>query len=550
MPSAQRPELVTLAIAIFFAAFLNFPFWQLFYRALEPQTVNDWLFVAATFAGLVVVNNWVLSLIAFRPMFRIILAIVLPITAAASFFMGEYGIVIDVAMLRNMFQTDTHEAGDLITIGLVIHVLAFGLLPAALIWMTPWVPRGWRADMRSRAIVTVVSVLTLSAIGYGYLGQFMWTFREHKELLLTLTPFNIAKAVQKYARAPVLTTHRPVTRYGEDARREPSTNSNGRHKLFVIVVGETAGASHFGLNNYERDTTPELAKTTNVVNYTHATSCGTDTAHSVPCMFSGYHRQEFSIDKASARENLLDILKRADIDVIWRENQSGCKGVCDRITTEVLTGSPQPAAQGYSGNYDEILIDGLEQRIAALERDTVIVLHMMGSHGPAYWKRYPPSFETFRPVCMTTQVSHCTREMIVNAYDNSIRYTDHVLARLIAILGDADNHNVDTGMIYMSDHGESLGENNIYLHGMPYAIAPKEQVSIPAIAWYAPKFASQLGLDTACLAQTTQDPISHDNLFHTVLGALGVITKTYDADLDINLRCRRNIAPAIAHKSR
>ena len=286
-------------------------------------------------------------------------------------------------------------------------------------------------------------------------------------------------------------------------------------------------------------TNPGLSKISDLINYGQAYSCGTDTAQSVPCMFSGLGRDGFTNAKADARENLLDIFKRAGIDVVWRENQSGCKGVCARIPTETLTGLKVPAFYPRTENFDDILVDGLDARIAKLDRDTVIVLHMMGSHGPAYWKRYPENFETFKSACKDSQFSRCELSTIINAYDNSILYTDHVLTRLIETLKGAASHGVDAGMIYASDHGESLGENGMYLHGMPYVIAPEAQIHVPMFVWLSPTMKEARGIDQDCMVSRSGGRVGHDNIFHSSLGILGVATRVYDPSLDLFAPCRK-----------
>ncbi len=305
------------------------------------------------------------------------------------------------------------------------------------------------------------------------------------------------------------------------------------------MVGETARWDHFALNGYSKPTNPMLSKVEGLINYSQAYSCGTDTAQSVPCMFSGFGKAGFTNAKAASRDNLLDILKRADIDVIWRENQAGCKGVCDRVQTETLTGHAAPTFYPSTENFDDVLVDGLDQRIANMQRDTVIVLHMMGSHGPAYWKRYPEKFEVFKPACKVVQFSDCETEHIINAYDNTILYTDHVLARLIGVLSTAESHGVDAGMLYVSDHGESLGEHNMYLHGMPYALAPEAQIHVPMVVWLSPSMREGAGIDIGCLVQRSPQRVSHDNLFSSVLGMMDVKTRVYDPALDLFSACRR-----------
>jgi lipid A ethanolaminephosphotransferase len=163
----------------------------------------------------------------------------------------------------------------------------------------------------------------------------------------------------------------------------------------------------------------------------------------------------------------------------------------------------------------------------------------MGSHGPAYYKRYPDAFERFRPACKQSQFSRCTNQEIVNAYDNSIVYTDYVLSRLIELLQDYDRDGIATSMIYLSDHGESLGEDNLYLHAMPYAIAPDVQKHIPLVLWLSPRYQAEFAVDMSCMKARKDRPVSQDNLFHSVLGVLDVQTKVYDSKLDIFAPCRK-----------
>ncbi|NOT72863.1 MAG: phosphoethanolamine--lipid A transferase [Hyphomicrobium sp.] len=539
MLKARRPEIVTLAVSAFIVGVLNIPFWQRFLTAVAPQTISEWAFIAAVGCGLLLIVNLILTLVSNHKAFAILMAVLLPLTAAASYFMHEYGVVIDDNMVRNVFETNTAEAQDLFAPKMLAAIMLLGLLPALLIWLTPWTGRSYRDDLVARLKTAAVSVPLFLVLVFPFWGSVLSTFREHRELRLTLTPSNYISATAKYLRGASALAATAIAPFGEDAKRAGPASINKRKSLFVVVVGETARADHFSLNGYARPTSPELAKIDGLINYGQAFSCGTDTAQSVPCMFSGLGRDGFSNRLASSRENLLDILKRAGLDVIWRENQSGCKGVCARVQTDVLTGLKHPTFYARSENHDEILLDGLDQKIANLERDTVIVMHMMGSHGPAYWKRYPDRFEAFKPVCKESQFSRCTRDEIVNAYDNTILYTDYVLAGLAKKLAVAEQHNVNAGMLYMSDHGESLGENNIYLHGMPYAFAPKAQIHVPMVMWLSPGFRAENSIDQACMSGRAAEKTSHDALFHSVLGVMNVKTSVYDASLDLFAPCRR-----------
>jgi lipid A ethanolaminephosphotransferase len=228
--------------------------------------------------------------------------------------------------------------------------------------------------------------------------------------------------------------------------------------------------------------------------------------------------------------------------VLWINNQSGCKGVCDR-TPHVTTANLQVPGLCANGEcFDEIMLKDLDARIADLPAErrakgVVVVLHQMGSHGPAYYKRTPKAFKKFLPECSSNALQECGQAQVVNAYDNTILYTDHFLTSTLTWLKTAEKKSA-TAMIYLSDHGESLGENNLYLHGLPYRIAPDVQKNVPWITWLSPSFERYSGVTTACLKKKPDDRISHDNYFHSVLGILGVQTSVYQKPLDIYASCR------------
>jgi lipid A ethanolaminephosphotransferase len=330
--------------------------------------------------------------------------------------------------------------------------------------------------------------------------------------------------------------------------------TNTRPRVFVLVVGETARAANFSLLGYARTTTPELARL-DVTSFRDVHSCGTSTVVSVPCMFSPFGRADYDERRIRNSEGLLNVLARAGYAVKWIDNQSGCKGVCQGAGIEYRRIDPKSKSDLCSGDecLDGILVRELESELHSVRRDTVIVLHMMGNHGPAYFRRYPAEFRRFRPDCATAELRNCTRAEVVNAYDNAILYTDHVLASLIHALEQRAG-SVDAALLYLSDHGESLGEAGFYLHGLPYSIAPDTQKHVPMIAWLSPQFAASGAVDRACLQRRTSETLSHDNLFHSVLGVLDVQTRAYRAGRDIFEACRgdsavlaQDGAPAAGH---
>jgi lipid A ethanolaminephosphotransferase len=319
--------------------------------------------------------------------------------------------------------------------------------------------------------------------------------------------------------------------------------------VFVLVVGETARAANFSLLGYSRATNPELARL-DVTAFADVRSCGTSTEISVPCMFSPYGRAGYDERRIHNSEGLLNVLARAGYAVKWIDNQSGCKGVCRGAGIDYRKIDPKSGADLCANGecLDGILVRELEAELEAVHRDTVIVLHMMGSHGPAYFRRYPPEFRRFTPDCETAELRKCTRYQVVNAYDNAILYTDHVLASLVEVLKKRGAA-MDAGMLYLSDHGESLGETGLYLHGLPYAIAPDTQKRVPMIAWLSPQFAASSTVDRICLRERSAEPLSHDNLFHSMLGVLDVQTSVYRPERDIFDGCRRPRGSSFAHNA-
>jgi len=239
----------------------------------------------------------------------------------------------------------------------------------------------------------------------------------------------------------------------------------------------------------------------------------------VPCMFSRLHRTSFSRSKARKEENVLDVLSRTGVAVSWRDNNSDSKGVAARLSYEDFRRRKVATLCDGQDCRDEILLEGLDDMLASTTGDRIVVLHLLGSHGPSYYKRYPPEFRKFVPDCAQDDVQSCSRETIVNAYDNTMLYTDHVLAKLIGML-ERHQDQIEPTMVYMSDHGESLGESGIYLHGLPYAVAPDEQTHVPGVVW-SPSH------DLKCVQARHMRAYSHDNLFPTLLGLFSIQTSEY-----------------------
>lgn len=355
--------------------------------------------------------------------------------------------------------------------------------------------------------------------------------REHKEVLASYQPGAAIGGAARYAKMMLKARDVVVAPLGRDAKKGPLISGAGKPVLTVVFVGETARAQNFGLNGYARDTTPELAER-DIVNFTDVTSCGTSTAVSVPCMMSNLTRDGYSYDASIRQENMLDVLTHAGVDVLWWDNNTGDQGTAARIgPIRRMQAADDPAACASGECTDAVFLKPLEATLPQITRDTVIFLHMVGSHGPSYFLRYPPEAEVFAPACRTPEFADCTPEEIVNAYDNSIRFTDHVIASTIDLLAGQDG--LATSVLFLSDHGESLGEDGLYLHAAPYFLAPETQTRVPMAMWFSDAYRDAFGLDLPCVAAKAHEPQSQDNLFHTVLGMMDVTTGVRSAALDL-----------------
>lgn len=533
---AVRPEWVTLIASAFLLTGFNLVLWQ----HLFEITASDGQGIVMRVAfGLMILAafNIVLTLLAFRPVLKPVLTLIFMISAGVAYFMSQYGVLIDTGMLRNFAQTNTTEVRDLLSIKLLAYIVLLGVLPSCLLWKTPVSYRRWHRELLSKILVSVASVAVIGGVALVNYQGLSSLFRNHHELRLMVVPSNYIGASAGYLREQIASARQPFVTLGEDAQRNPAWQTHGRKSLTVLVVGESARAENFGILGYDRDTTPKLDKEAGLIAFTDVHSCGTETAVSVPCMFSDMGRKNYNASKAKNEEGLLDVLKHAGLDVIWRDNQSGCKGTCDRVTLDDVSNLKDPVLCANSECRDEILLQGLQHFIDTLDKDTVLVLHQMGSHGPEYFKRYPKAFEKFTPVCESNALNNCSRESIVNGYDNTLLYTDHVLSSLIDILR-SNQAKVDTAMLYLSDHGESLGEYNLFLHGTPYMLAPDQQKHVPMLAWFSDAYKASFSVDTGCLQKERNAPLSQDNLFHSMLGLLEVNTKVYNPSLDMFAGCR------------
>ncbi|GHF42422.1 phosphoethanolamine transferase [Seohaeicola zhoushanensis] len=532
----HRPELgateFNMLVATYMLAMFNAGFWTRLTTVFKGDPLHVILFGAAVWT----LTVFTLSLVSLPRLHRPAAAAILLLAAASAWYQDQLGILIDKLMIQNVMNTTVAESRHLVTGAYVRHMLLTGVLPAALLF----VPRLRYPRVRHILWKFPLTALTGFALTFGLLFLDLKAnaaaIREHRDLMASYQPGASIAAIYKYTKMELRSQNQEVKPLGTDAVKGPLLASGGKPVLMVVFAGETARAQNFGLNGYARDTTPELAKL-DIVNFTDTTSCGTATAVSLPCMFSPFPRSGYSNEAFMGSENLFDVLAHAGVTPLWWDNNTGDQYIARRTgTSHQIDATIDPAACEMGECTDQALLKVLDDTVAAMTEDTVLVLHMIGSHGPSYYLRYPPEFADFQPDCRTADLAKCSIEEVVNAYDNSIRYTDHILAASIERLQAQDR--VVAGMIYMSDHGESLGENGLYLHAAPWFMAPDTQTHVPFLMWLSQDFRQRMGIDFACLRDKADQPVSQDNLFHTLLGLMDVSTSVRDPELDLAASCR------------
>ena len=537
----RRPLGLVVAASVWLATLGNVPLWLALDRLAVLDGTRGLAFAGGLALAIAAVLALLLGALAWRFTLKPAVLFMLFASAAGTHFMLAFGVVIDPGMMVNVLQTDPREAADLLTLRFGATVLLLGMLPALAVWRWPLRPAAWPRQLAHNAALCACSLLLLVASTLAIFQGLSSTTRNHKQLRYLINPLNSIYALGHTAAAPFKRGPSRLQPIGEDATLGASHAAQRRAPLLVLVLGETARSANFAINGYGRATTPEL-QALGATSFRNAWACGTSTAASLPCMFSHLPRDEFDRREGNY-EDLLDVLQRAGLAVLWLDNQAGCKGVCDRVFSARTADAPDAALCNAGECFDAFMLQGLEERIAALPaerraRGVVVVMHQMGSHGPAYYKRSPAAFKRFTPECASHSLQDCSTEQVVNAYDNTIVYTDHFLAATVRWL-EAQQDRADAALLYVSDHGESLGENRLYLHGLPYAIAPEVQKRVPWITWLSPGFSDRRGVTAECLQGSIDTRLSHDNYFHSVLGLIDVRTSVYRPALDVYAGCAK-----------
>ncbi len=526
---------ITLFISLFITLFGNFSFW----KNLNSRVsfLEDPVLSISFFIIILIITNLLLTLFSFKSIFKITAILVLISSSFAAYFMDSYAVMIDKGMIKNVLLSDFNEASELFSIELLITVLLMGVIPSWLLFKVRIDYQTVLKGLFQKTIITVISLIIITTTLYSSYQDLSFFGRNNRELRHLINPTNYIFSLKSVISNSFKETNIVVKPIEKDAKMS-LLSVNRKPSLVILVLGETARAMNLSLNGYSRNTNPLLSKQ-RIINFNDVSSCGTATAVSVPCMFSKFPRTDFSESKGKQFENLLDVVKHAGYQVLWRDNNTGCQGNCERIEYEDLAHKEIVKFCSGGNCVDEILLDDLQTIVDSKNGDRLIILHQKGNHGPTYHRRYPKEFEVFKPVCKTNQLRSCSQQEVLNAYDNAILYSDYFLSKTIDFL-KTNSQKYNTAMVYISDHGESLGENNLYLHGLPYMIAPKEQKKVPLIVWLSKSYQQVHGIDKSCVAKKSSSKLSHDNLFSSVLGMLSVQTEVLDSELDIFSSCKRS----------
>jgi lipid A ethanolaminephosphotransferase len=529
-----------LLASLYFVIFLNDTLWTKIFIGFQKidsfYSVFFFTVPVLLFSIFVILFSFVTIKYITKPLFIFLIIS----SAMVNYGSKTYGIMFNSDMMVNIFDTTSSEASAYLNFSSFIHIVLTGFLPAFYVLIIKINYNNFWKTLLERLILIAISlacILCIALLSYKDYASFL---RNNPKMQKDIVPTYFIGNGIKYFNDKYFTTKLPYTILAPDASHGALHNTQEKY-LFVVVVGETARADNYSLNGYHKPTNAFTDKIKNLVYFKNVSSCGTATAVSLPCMFSNLTKDKFSIAQSDSRDNITDILKHAGYNQIWLDNNTGCKGICSHIQS---VSSHEYAKKYCHGNEckDKVLLNMLDDALEKSKgKDSVIYLHLIGSHGPAYFLRYPRKFAKFLPDCHTSDLTSCSQEEIINAYDNTILYSDYILSQVIKKL--EKNKNYHSAVFYVSDHGESLGENGLYLHGMPYAFAPSQQTHIPLSIWFSESYLHDKKIDLNCLNIVAQKKrLSHDNFFHTLLDLTNTKTKDtiYNIKKSILYHCKND----------
>lgn len=511
-------DILILLVSLIFTIIYNGMYFRLVGRAYLDNlpvfiSFSLMLFFASTF---------VLSILCYRYSAKFILIFCFLVASLTSYFSLSFGLTINQYVLLSAMHTNAEEVREVLNYKVVLYFIIFGLLPSIVIYRL-------KIDYKIKYIFKIfkfqslVFILLIFVNFFIFSHEYEYVSRYNKQIKTAVNPYYQIFLAVRLIRKDIIYAnikHIGILKEAVEAR------TTKEHKLLIVVVGESSRYDRWSLNGYKRETNPLLSKE-GVISLSMY-SCGTYTLYSVPCMFSEFGRKNYSYKKGIVYESIVDRISELGIYTFWlntyfTSNQVAMHSNFKTVTSNVIY------KNGDSFEYDEELLKGLNKIVTKGDgKDILIVLHTVGSHYN-YFNRYPKKFEKYKPICKKRIMSSCNLKYLENGYDNTILYTDYFLYKTIEFLKKHGNKYI-SAMVYLSDHGESLGEYGMFAHMAPYATSPVAQRHIPAILWFN-KDAKKHFINMAKIDRKKR--YSHDYLFHTILGFFQVKTRLYKPNLDI-----------------
>ncbi len=483
--------------------FFHYPFFAFVCNNVEYKSLNGILLIISLIIIMLVANAFVYYLIfsLSRYVGKFLLVLTFICNAIAVYFINTYNVIIDESMIGNVLNTNYDESSSYFSFKLVLYLLFLGILPSIYIIKVKLTS----VPLKKFLITAGLGFAFILILAFANASNWLWIDKNSKTLGGLAMPWSYSVNTSLF----YIHKHQ---KNKQEILLPDATIKDTKKSVVVLVIGESARSQNFSLYGYGKNTNPLLSQTPNVFHF-NATSCATYTTAGVKCILEHTNTDDLY-------EILPNYLFRNHVDVVWRTSNWGEPPV--HIKEYQKREQINPNCQGEACNYDEMLLTGLKERIQASTSNKVfIVLHTSTSHGPTYSQKYPAQFETFKPVCNSVELGNCSKEELINAYDNTIVYTDYILHKVIENLKELKDYN--STMLFVSDHGESLGEKNLYMHGLPMRLAPKEQYDIPFIVWVS-EGSKQL---------KPNKTVSQNHVFHSVLHFLGIQSPVYDESLNI-----------------
>lgn len=483
--------------------FFHLPFYTFVFNNVDYKSLNGIVLIVSLVILMLVLNAFVLYLLfsLSRHVGKVLLILFFIVSSIAVYFVNTYSVIIDESMIGNILNTNYEESSSFFSFKVILYVIFLGIIPSIYIAKV----KITKVPLKEFSITSSLTLLFIAVLIFVNASNWLWIDKNSKRLGGLAMPWSYS------VNTPLFYIHK-FKKNEKEILLPNAVIKDNEKSVVVLVIGESARRQNFSLYGYKKNTNPLLSKTENVFHF-NANSCATYTTAGVKCILEHKNSDDLY-------EILPNYLYRNNVEVIWRTTNWGEPPV--HIKNYQNKEALKADCKGVECEYDEVLLRGLKEQIQASKKNKIlIVLHTSTSHGPTYSKKYPPQFETFKPVCNSVELGKCSQNELLNAYDNTIVYTDYILHSVIEDLKELKEYK--STMIFVSDHGESLGEKNLYMHGVPISIAPKEQYEIPFIVWVS-DHSKQL---------KPNETLTQNHVFHSVLKFLNVESPVYDEKMNI-----------------